>query len=68
MINDLSLPANISSTYLWKFADDTTTSESIPPNGGCSLQENLNHTYMRMVENKFLSDSPREAQRAHHFL
>ena len=43
MINDLSLSANISSTYLWKFADDTTTSESIPPNGGSSLQENLNH-------------------------
>ena len=43
VINDLSLSANISSTCLWKFADDTTTSESIPPNGGSSLQENLNH-------------------------
>ena len=43
MINDLSLPENISSTYLWQFADDTTTSESISPNGGSSLQENLNH-------------------------
>ena len=43
VINDLSLSANISSTYLWKFADDTTISESIPPNGGSSLQENLNH-------------------------
>ena len=43
MMNDLSLSANISSTYIWKFADDTTTSESIPPNGGSSLQENLNH-------------------------
>ena len=43
MTNDLFISANVSSTYLWKFADDTMTSESIPLYGRSFLQENLNH-------------------------
>ena len=38
MINDLKLASN-ESLYIWKFADDTTLSEIIPPAGSSSLKQ-----------------------------
>lgn len=49
MINDLKLPGE--SMPIWKFADDTTISELVPPSNQSSLQQAVDHIYNWSQEN-----------------